>query len=100
MFYMTAPLKVLLLASRGDVAVAKTDPPIISVPVIIAAKLRGARRVNWLQDLIPAVAIALGMRLGGVPMQAILTWIRATRADIDSQWVPARRGCERGARCR
>ena len=75
-FYMTAPLKVLHLASRGDVVVAKTDPPMISVPVIIAAKLRGARRVNWLQDLFPEVAMALDMKLGGGWGQAVLIWLR------------------------
>jgi colanic acid biosynthesis glycosyl transferase WcaI len=75
-FYLTAPLKVLLLAARGDVVVVKTDPPMISVPVMIAARLRGARLANWLQDLFPEVAMALGMKLGGVLGSSVLTWIR------------------------
>ena len=75
-FYVTAPLKVFLLASRGDVVVAKTDPPMISVPVMFAARLRGARRVNWLQDLFPEVATALGMRLGGALVRGTLAWMR------------------------
>ena len=75
-FYVTAPFLVLLLASRGDVVVAKTDPPMISVPVMMAARLRGARRVNWLQDLFPEVATALGMRLGGGMVVRALTWLR------------------------
>ncbi len=67
---------MLAVASRGDVVIAKTDPPMISVPVMMAARLRGARRVNWLQDLFPEVAIALGMRLGGGFVQRVLTSIR------------------------
>ena len=75
-FYMTAPLKVWLLATRGDVIVVKTDPPMISVPVMVAARLRGARLVNWLQDLFPEVAKGLGMGLGGPVGIGFLTWLR------------------------
>ena len=75
-FYLTAPLKALALASRGDVIVAKTDPPIISVPLMFAARLRGAKLVNWLQDLFPEVAGALGMKLGGGAVMCVLTWLR------------------------
>ena len=75
-FYVTAPYKILLLAARGDVVVVKTDPPMISIPVMIVARIRGARRVNWLQDLFPEVAIALGMELGGAMVQTTLVWIR------------------------
>jgi colanic acid biosynthesis glycosyl transferase WcaI len=75
-FYMTAPIKVFSLVSRGDVVIAKTDPPMISVPVMLAAKLRGARRVNWLQDMFPEVASALGMNLGGSYPRRALTWLR------------------------
>src|SRR5581483_5651232 len=45
--------------SRGDVVVAKTDPPLISIVVSLAARLRGAALVNWLQDLFPEVASVL-----------------------------------------
>ena len=75
-FYVSAPLKVWALTSRGDVVVAKTDPPIISVPVMIVARLRGAKLVNWLQDLFPEVAAAVGMKLGGGAVRGVLTWLR------------------------
>jgi glycosyltransferase involved in cell wall biosynthesis len=45
---------------RGDIVVAKTDPPLLGVLVGTIARLRGARTVNWLQDLFPEVASALG----------------------------------------
>ena len=75
-FYVSAPLKILALASRGGVVVAKTDPPIISVPIMVVARLRGAKLVNWLQDLFPEVAGALGMKLGGGAGMGMLTWLR------------------------
>lgn len=75
-FYVTAPFKVFLLAARDDVVVVKTDPPMISVPIMVAACLRGARLVNWLQDLFPEVAISLGMKLGGRLVRGTLRWIR------------------------
>jgi len=63
-FYISAFFTLLTTARRGDVIIAKTDPPLISIPAGLAARLRGARLVNWLQDLFPEVAEALGVRIG------------------------------------
>lgn len=60
-FYVTAAWALLWLARRHDVVVAKTDPPLLSVVVAPVAKLKGARLVNWLQDVFPEVALTLGM---------------------------------------
>jgi glycosyltransferase involved in cell wall biosynthesis len=60
-FYLSAFFAMLARTRRGSVIVALTDPPLISVVAAIAATLRGARLVNWLQDLFPEVAEALGM---------------------------------------
>ncbi|WP_271078044.1 glycosyltransferase family 4 protein [Aurantiacibacter sp. MUD61] len=60
-FYVSAFAKTLGVASSGDVVVAKTDPPVLSWPIGIAARLKGARRANWLQDLYPEVAEAFGV---------------------------------------
>ncbi len=62
-FYLGVFLKLLMLASKGDLLIAKTDPPIVSIPVSWAAKLKGAKLANWSQDLFPEVATALGMKL-------------------------------------
>lgn len=59
-FYVTAVNKLLAIVQRGDVLVAKTDPPLISLAVAMVAKRRGAKLVNWLQDLFPEVASHLG----------------------------------------
>ncbi|MBF0625423.1 MAG: glycosyltransferase family 4 protein, partial [Magnetococcales bacterium] len=51
-----------------DRVVAKTDPPLISVPVWLVARLRHAHLFNWLQDLFPEIARHLGVPGGdGLP---------------------------------
>lgn len=75
-FYMSATARLLALAARRDVVVAMTDPPLISVPAAFAAKVKGAKVVNWLQDVFPEVAQALGFRLGAGPLGTLLRWLR------------------------
>jgi colanic acid biosynthesis glycosyl transferase WcaI len=58
-FHAAAGFQLLRVLQRGDVVVAKTDPPLISLVVERAAALRGAVLVNWLQDLFPEVASVL-----------------------------------------
>ncbi len=58
-FHVAAGWLLLRRVSPGDVVVAKTDPPLISIVTSWAARLRGAVLVNWLQDLFPEVASAL-----------------------------------------
>jgi len=58
-FYISAAWFVWRLVRPGDVVVSKTDPPMLGVPVVSLARLRGAASVNWLQDLFPEVAQAL-----------------------------------------
>jgi len=62
-FYLSAGWQILRVARPGDVVVAKTDPPLISIVAGWAACWRGAKLVNWLQDLFPEVAAALGIGL-------------------------------------
>jgi glycosyltransferase involved in cell wall biosynthesis len=74
-FYMSAFIALLLLARANDIVVAKTDPPLISVVAWIAAGIKRARLVNWLQDMFPEVAVALGV-LTWNPLVAPLRWLR------------------------
>ena len=62
-FYVSAAWRLDALLRAGDLAIAKTDPPLISVPASWVARRRGARLVNWLQDLFPEAAERLGVRL-------------------------------------
>ena len=59
-FYASSALAMLRLLKRGDTLVAKTDPPLISIVAMVAAKLKGAQLINWLQDIFPEVASRLG----------------------------------------
>jgi colanic acid biosynthesis glycosyl transferase WcaI len=60
-FYLGATACLVGRARRGSVVVAMTDPPLISVLALPVARLRGARLVNWLQDVFPEVADRLGV---------------------------------------
>jgi colanic acid biosynthesis glycosyl transferase WcaI len=48
-------------AHHGDVIIAMTDPPMLSVILAPIARWRGAHLVNWLQDLFPEIVEALGL---------------------------------------
>jgi colanic acid biosynthesis glycosyl transferase WcaI len=61
---------------RGDILVAKTDPPLLSVPMARVAKRRGALLINWLQDLYPEVAAGLGVGLARGSVGGVLTHLR------------------------
>ncbi len=76
-FYLSAALDLLLLLKPGDLVVVKTDPPLISVVAAMAAKLRGAKLINWTQDLFPEVAGALdvgGMGSVSGVLRAVRNW--------------------------
>ena len=61
-FYLTMLWKVTWLTKRGDWIIAKTDPPLLSIPLVIVARLKQANQANWLQDVFPEVAEAAGFR--------------------------------------
>ncbi len=69
-FYRSARRRLIALARPGDLLVAKTDPPLLSLPVMAAARRRGAGLINWLQDLYPEVAVALDVPFVRAPFSA------------------------------
>lgn len=73
--YLGASWHILTRVRPGDIVVCKTDPPLLSIPLAVVAKLRSAKLVNWLQDIYPEVAQSLGMGLPG-PVRAMLTGLR------------------------
>ena len=75
-FYTAACRSVLAWAKPGDVLVAKTDPPLLSVAAMRTAKRRGLHLVNWLQDLYPEIAVALGVPLIKGPLGRGLLQLR------------------------
>lgn len=60
-FQLSAACRLWRTLASRDVVVAKTDPPLVSVVAASIARLRGARLVNWLQDVFPEVAEAEGV---------------------------------------
>jgi colanic acid biosynthesis glycosyl transferase WcaI len=70
-FYVSAFFMLAKILKQDDIVVAKTDPPLISVVGALAAWLRGARLVNWLQDVFPEIAVRSGMRLLAGPLGAL-----------------------------
>jgi len=62
LFYITSFFMLLRTVHKGDVVVVKTDPPLISVTSMIAVRLKGAKQINWLQDIYPEVAARLGVK--------------------------------------
>ncbi|WP_412851390.1 glycosyltransferase family 4 protein [Ectothiorhodospira shaposhnikovii] len=87
-FYVTAAWRLWRRAGRDAVVVAKTDPPMVSVMAAPVARLRGARLVNWLQDLFPEVASALGVRVARGPVLRLLTaWRNAGLRAADTNVV-------------
>jgi len=93
-FYVSCFIMLLRLAGRGDILVAKTDPPLIGLVVALAARIKGAALVNWLQDVFPEVATRLrALALPG--------WVdRALCAVRDASWRSARMNVVIGARMR
>ena len=75
-FYCSSALTMVRLLRQGDTLIAKTDPPLISIVAMAAAKLRGARLINWLQDLFPEVASLLGANPLPRPLDALLRGCR------------------------
>jgi colanic acid biosynthesis glycosyl transferase WcaI len=64
------------LVRPGDIVVAKTDPPLVSVVARPVARRNGARLVNWLQDIYPETAVELGVPFMRGPVAASLAALR------------------------
>ncbi len=76
-FYIGAGWLLLRHLKAGDIVVAKTDPPLLSVMVGPIARWRRAKLVNWLQDIFPEVAQTVyGDQRGTGWAYAALTWLR------------------------
>ncbi len=86
-FYFSAAIALFRLVRAGDIVVAKTDPPLISVPVGWVARIRRARQVNWLQDLFPEIATELGVKLAQGRFGRLLAWWRDRSLKVASRNV-------------
>lgn len=74
-FYLSSSIQLIRIVKRGDILVVKTDPPMLSVVGATVAKIKGAKLINWLQDLFPEVAKELGIGLNK-PLYSVLKSLR------------------------
>jgi colanic acid biosynthesis glycosyl transferase WcaI len=75
-FQLAVAVWCLAHLRRGDILVACTDPPLISVTLAPIAAARGARLVNWLHDIYPEIAIELGVLSRGSAMARLTLTLR------------------------
>lgn len=67
-FYRSVRRRLGELARRGDVVIAKTDPPLLSAAAMGPVHRRGAQLVNWLQDIYPETAAVLDVPFVSGPL--------------------------------
>lgn len=100
-FYFSSWRRALSITEPGDIIVAKTDPPMISLVGMAAAQQRGAKLINWIQDIYPEIAIAFGVPFLVTPLRRLLFWLRdislrAATANVVLGQLPARLVLSRG----
>jgi glycosyltransferase involved in cell wall biosynthesis len=75
-FYVSAAVYLLRILRRGDVVIAMTDPPLLSLLTVPIAAVKRATLINWQQDVFPEVASHLGVN----PLPAAVDrWLRRLR---------------------
>lgn len=75
-YYFISYFRLLALTRKGDIVVAETDPPLISIVATIVCRLKGAHQINWLHDLFPEVAVELGVKGFRGPIGYVLRRLR------------------------
>jgi glycosyltransferase involved in cell wall biosynthesis len=75
-YYRGARAKARELLDRGDIAVLKTDPPLLSSFVGPIAHARGAQVIAWMHDVFPEVAREYGVPGMKGPLFALLRRMR------------------------
>lgn len=75
-FYKSVGRCLRQIARQKDILIAKTDPPLISLVAMPAARRIGAKLVNWLQDIYPEIAVELGVPLVRGPVASSLAAAR------------------------
>jgi colanic acid biosynthesis glycosyl transferase WcaI len=75
-FYRSVRRQLDIVARPGDMVIAKTDPPLLSLVLESTARNRGTYLVNWLQDIYPETAAVLRVPLIRGPALALLRGLR------------------------
>lgn len=75
-FYLRVMLFLLMNIRKGNIVVFMTDPPLLSLLNTTVVRLLGGRTVNWLQDIFPEIAMALGAFPSNRLLSRPLKWWR------------------------
>lgn len=75
-FYLFASFALIRIIKKGDIVVAKTDPPLIQVFAWFATWVKRGRLVNWCQDLFPEIVYALAEQRNGGAIGTVLHRLR------------------------
>src|SRR5436190_4266007 len=75
-YYYSSWRLLVALTRRDDILVAMTDPPLVSIVGMRAARRQNAHLVNWLQDVYPEVAIQLNVGLLKSPIGRTISALR------------------------
>ena len=84
-FYRSVQQCLIKIVRQGDIVVAKTDPPLVSVVAMAATRRKGARLVNWLQDIFPETAVQLGVPFMRGPLAVSLADSAIAPCDMPKQ---------------
>jgi glycosyltransferase involved in cell wall biosynthesis len=83
-FLLGASLR-LLVERRPDVIVVLTTPPMLALPALLIARLKGARLVYWVMDVYPDLAFALGaLRAGSIAGRSLERLARRLLVEADA----------------
>lgn len=74
-YFIAARRTLLRLVAPGDIVVLKTDPPLLAIAATSLARSRGARVVQWIQDVYPEI-VPLHVGAWARPLVAPLGWLR------------------------
>lgn len=75
-YYASCVFTLAKTVRKGDIIIAETDPPLISVPAAIVSKIVGAKLINWVQDLFPEIAVQLNVKGLRSPLADMIKKIR------------------------
>ena len=99
-FHVSAALRLSSILKPGDTVVAATDPPLLGVTMGWIARFRRARLINWLHDVFPEAAEAMGVKAARSPLGTVIRRLRdtslrraacnVTLGDTMSRWVQER----------
>lgn len=95
LFYVQAMLQLLLGLRRGELVICMSDPPMFGVLAALATQARGARLVQWVQDLYPDVVQSAGLTRSAPLMNLLLRLRRAAYRASERLVVIGEGMCER-----